>query len=69
MRRQIARAAEKLTIASAVGAFAMLLFTLRFAWSISSMHAGAVMTGVLALLAVVGASVGRVAKQASEPEL
>ena len=69
MGRQIARVAEQLTIASAVAAFAMLLFTLRFAWSISSMYAGAVVTGVLGLLAVVGACVGRAVKQASEPEL
>ena len=69
MRRQIARAAEQLTIASAVGSFATLLCTLRFAWSVSSMYAGAVVTGVLALLAVVGACVGRLAKHASEPEL
>lgn len=68
MRRQIARAAEQLTIASAVGSFAMLLCTLKFAWSVSSMCAGAVMAAVLALLAVVGACVGKVAKQASEPE-
>lgn len=69
MRRQIARAAEKSTIASAVGAIATLLFTLRFAWSVSSMYAGAVVTAVLGLLTIVGACVGTVAKQASEPEL
>ena len=68
MRRQIARAAEQLTIASAVGSFATLLCALKFAWSGSSMYAGAVVTGVLALLAIVGACVGKVAKQASEPE-
>lgn len=69
MRRQIARAAEQLTIVSAVGAFATLMLTLRFAWSASSTYVGAVVTGALWLLAVVGACVGGVAKQASEPEL
>lgn len=69
MRRQIARAAERLTIASAVAAFATLLFTLRFTWSTSSMYAGFVVTGVLGLLAVFGALVSRATKQASEREL
>ena len=68
MRRQIARAAENLTIASAVGAFATLLFTLSSLGQFRRCTL-ALVTAVLGLLAIVGACVGTVAKQASEPEL
>jgi hypothetical protein len=66
MRRQIARAAEHFFVVSGIGAFATLLFTLKFAWSMSSMYTGAAVTGALSLLAVASACIFKLANRGSD---
>lgn len=66
MRNRVARAGERIVVVCGTGAFAALLFALKFAWSTTSLYVGVVASCLLGVLTVVGVFVVKVAKRRSD---
>lgn len=69
MKNRLASAGECFIAVCGAGAFAALLFTMKFAWSTTSLCVGAVASCLLGVLTVVGFFVVKVAKRSSNQEL
>jgi len=67
MKSQVATVGERIVVACSIGAFATLLFTLKFAWSAFAMYVGFAVSGLLGALAVIGIFVVKLASRSSIP--